>query len=436
MKRIPMQLLLCAAVLWMAAPAVLAQDAPIDDPDTVLDATQAQILTQGDASDALAGGAGAVTTNAPAIGALLPGFPLFQYQTIASRDGSTRTGRMVGLNPMNRGARTTHVTVVHIPLRINFNFSGAVRSQDPTVTDPGCLGDGNTAYALTGASPLFNNVNWMFGPTNVGNTQFPDAFQRGEFWTNVVASGGAYHLIVDRMTTPVQTINLAASNTPGSHVANVGFGGQCGTNVGTTNLPGRAGLVDINVLDPLLRGLITTLGVTNNQFPFFEVYDSYECGGACLGTNAQNQLILTNCCILGYHNYVSANGQTYGIGNFEGHINQTTGNGTLFGPGIVDVSIHAHEMLEWVNDPLVNNGVPAWGGIGQVGGCQGNLEVGDPLTGTNMPTVALSGFNYHLQELAFYNWFMGGPSRGVNGWFSSNGTFAGAAKACPPGGTN
>jgi hypothetical protein len=33
-------------------------------------------------------------------------------------------------------------------------------------------------------------------------------------------------------------------------------------------------------------------------------------------------------------------------------------------------------------------------------GCQNNLEVGDPLTGTDVPTVKMAnGYEYHLQEL-------------------------------------
>ena len=69
-------------------------------------------------------------------------------------------------------------------------------------------------------------------------------------------------------------------------------------------------------------------------------------------------------------------------------------------------------------------------------GCQSNLEVGDPLSGTLIPIVTLNGFHYHLQEMAFYSWFYGGTSLGAGGKYSSNGTFNGAAKLCPPGGTN
>ena len=66
-----------------------------------------------------------------------------------------------------------------------------------------------------------------------------------------------------------------------------------------------------------------------------------------------------------------------------------------------------HEVNEWINDPGGANPTPAWGNIGQVAGCQANLEDGDPLSGTLMPTVTLNGFTYHLQELAFF--FTGDP---------------------------
>jgi hypothetical protein len=44
-----------------------------------------------------------------------------------------------------------------------------------------------------------------------------------------------------------------------------------------------------------------------------------------------------------------------------------------------------------------------------------------------MPTITRDGFQYHLQELAFYSWFYGAPSLGVNGWYSSNDTFKSSA---------
>jgi hypothetical protein len=53
-----------------------------------------------------------------------------------------------------------------------------------------------------------------------------------------------------------------------------------------------------------------------------------------------------------------------------------------------------------------------------------------------MPPVTVNGFTYHVQELAYFSWFYGGASIGAGGKYSSNGTFRGYARLCPPGGTN
>jgi hypothetical protein len=107
----------------------------------------------------------------------------------------------------------------------------------------------------------------------------------------------------------------------------------------------------------------------------------------------------------------------------------------LGGPALfahaADISVTTHEVAEWMDDPLTNNPTKPWGNIGQVTGCQSNLEVGDPLSGTTFP-VQLNGFRYHAQELAFFSWFYHQhPSIGINHWYSSNGTFTSPAAACP-----
>jgi hypothetical protein len=98
--------------------------------------------------------------------------------------------------------------------------------------------------------------------------------------------------------------------------------------------------------------------------------------------------------------------------------------------GIRDVGIVTHEVGEWMDDPTGGNPTPPWGHIGQVSGCQANLEVGDPLTATSM-NVTVGGVPYHPQEMAFASWFYGlKPSGGVNGWYSMNGTFKQPAAPC------
>ena len=99
-----------------------------------------------------------------------------------------------------------------------------------------------------------------------------------------------------------------------------------------------------------------------------------------------------------------------------------------------DLAVPSHEMDEWANDPYVNNPTPSWGHIGQVSGCQGNLETGDPLTGTvfavnGNTTVGSTNPTYHLQELALFGWFYD-DNIGVNGWYSTRGSFLSGATIC------
>lgn len=197
-------------------------------------------------------------------------------------------------------------------------------------------------------------------------------------------------------------------------------GTQCG-NGATTNPAAKIAVVNINTVDSALQSYITAHGLNASQFPFFVTYNAVMSVG---GANNLN-----NCCVLGYHNALGTPGQTYGIAEFEGR------DQTVFS-GVADVASASHELTEWIDDPSGGNPTPPWGGIGQVSGCQSNLEVGDPLSGTLMPAVTTNGFTYHVQELAYFSWFYGGTSLGAGGKDSTNGTFAGAAKLCPPGGTN
>jgi len=338
--------------------------------------------------------------------------PFFTYNMVASRDGHTYQGSIVGGSPFSSTTnnKTTTVNVVIVPVVLNFNFGGgSVFTFSPTAGDPGCLGTGNTALNLTQRSPLFHPVSFTMNGVNVGNTTYPDAFQRGQFFKKI---GANYHLAFSATTLAARTVTLAASDTSPAHASTYHFSGQCGNNTWTTNIPGGLGVVDINTFDPIARGLIRTLHLNAGQFPFFVFYNSVF----SVGDSAN----LNNCCVLGYHSsesgLVTNPGQTYGLSEFEGR------NKTLFSGG-ADISVMTHEVGEWISDPSVNNLVPAWGHIGQQPGCQNNLEVGDPLTGTFFPTKTLNGFTYHLQELAFFSWFYGKPSIAAGGLFSDNRTF-------------
>jgi hypothetical protein len=397
-----MPVLVCAALLFAQVPVVFGQLIqvpegvflePINDNDAV------QILNAGRQAKL-------PTPSSSQI-------PFFTYNTVASRNGHTYQGSIVGGSPFNSKTnnKTTTVKFVIVPIILKFNFGdGSVFTFSPTAGDPGCLGRGNTALSLTRNSTLFHSVPFTMNGVNVGNTTYPDAFQRAEFATKI---GVNYHLAFNVTTLTAQTVILAASNTSPARASVFQFSGQCGNNTGTKNIPGGLGIVDINTFDPIAKRLIRKLSLNASQFPFFVFYNS----ALSVGDSAN----LNNCCLVGYHNsetlLVTNPGQTYGVSEFEGR-NQTLIRDTA------DISAMTHEVSEWINDPSLSNLVPAWGHIGQQQGCQDNLEVGDPLFFTLFPTKKLNGFTYHMQELAFFSWFYGKPSIGAGGLFSDNGTFS------------
>ncbi len=180
---------------------------------------------------------------------------------------------------------------------------------------------------------------------------------------------------------------------------------------------GTLGAIEINWLDNYIQTVLLpqlqSQGFGKKTFPLFLLGNVVE----YIGTSA-------NCCVLGFHSATSTapSAQTYSVSMYD--------NTSAFG-GSADVSVLSHEVAEWMDDPFVNNATNPWGNIGQVVGCQANLETGDPLTGT-VQSVSMNGKAYHLQENAFASWFYHQvPSKSVNGWYSNLGTFTTPAAPCP-----
>jgi hypothetical protein len=347
------------------------------------------------------------------------GLPVWTYSVKSSRDGKTYSGQIVGQNPATGG--TTSILTYLIPVKLVFKYSTTTSYVfDPTATDSGCLEGNNTAASLTQASPIFAPYTFATG-SDTDTTQYADHFNRANFWANI-ANKGSYDTLLTLAAVDPVTVTLSASNGTLANATVFVAGGQCGANTGNTNLPGYLGVVNINTWDPIAQSLIRSLGLNNTELPVFLFYNAVMSEG-----HSSN---LNNCCILGYHNAAGSPAQTYAVAEFEGR------DQTLFS-SVSDVSSLSHEINEWMQDPGGTNPTPAWGNVGQVSGCQSNYEVGDPLSGTLLPAIpGTNNFTYHLQELAFFSWFYGGPSIAANGGYSDNGTFHGAAKTCPPGGTN
>lgn len=349
--------------------------------------------------------------------------PLWTFRVRSSRDGNKFSGAMVGQNPFQKPGKTTVPTKV-IPVIIKTQTvavsfdpnTGLITTQpgdttfDPRHADNVCLtAPNNVPTQLLRQSPIFTPTKFVMGGTDVGTTQYNDAFQRANFWEALGEDRDDYHVLLE----PVQFLDPIILEVPAVY----GVALTNGLFLGPPAFCAPFGIVDMQWFNTYLEGtIIPSLAedVDPTNFPIFLVYNVVW---AAPGNN------IFNCCTLGYHSVTGfpIPTQTYAAAEFDssGFFLNAAGN-----PAPGDVSILSHEVDEWMNDPMVSNPTPPWGNTGQVVGCQANLEVGDPLTGTFIPAVTMpNGFTYHLQELAFFSWFFGAPSIGVNGWFSDNDTF-------------
>ena len=311
--------------------------------------------------------------------------PMWAYSVVSPLDGNLYSGQMVGRSPLFHGHRATTIPVYLVPVILTFASTGT--AFDPTSPDP-CLSSNNTVLRVVQNSPIFQNFTYIINGADVGNTQYVDAFQRANFWSDVSVAGNSYHTLLGLTTLPAVMVTVPAVS---GNVNNA----SCG----------QFGSMDINWWDSYVQNtLLPSLsgqGVGPTSLPLF-LFDSV----------VMYQGTATLCCILGYHSAygLSTSVQTYSVSGFD-----TSG---AFGG---DVSILSHEVGEWMDDPLGLNPTPLWGNIGQVAGCQNNLEVGDPLTGRLFPPVVMNGFTYDPQELAFFSWFYRQvPSIGAGGVYSDN----------------
>jgi hypothetical protein len=324
----------------------------------------------------------------------------------ANQNGTVYPFTMVGQN-VTAGSTTTTVKAFIIPLIVTFQGTGDV--YDPTTSSPGC---GEPVSAVTGElnSPEFKTRPWYAGQTFVGNEQYPDAQMREQFWswTNPKGSSPNWHVKLDVTSLPAFSI-AASSAYPEVN------GGTCAA-LGEIDMTAWQNFVQTTVL-PAYAGD----GVGPTTLPIFLVSNVVLTNPIAGGG--------TSCCVFGYHQAYNnpafaSNTQTYAFSDYQI-------NGDRPGLG-QDISGTTHEISEWANDPYGNNPVPSWGHTGQdPTSCQGNLEVGDPLTQNRFvvrpPTP--SGMTYHLQELALMGWFFD-ENFGVNGWYSTRGTFTTGATIC------
>ena len=311
--------------------------------------------------------------------AAAPGVQLAQWNgSFTDLTNKTVNFTMVGPNPAITNASTT-IPVVIIPIKMVYGALNGNRTFDPLAVT---LPNGQSLMANILASPLFqNNVTFVQGGTNLGTTQYIDAFQRGNFWSSV-SGNSLYHVLLGAPTVlPEQTITV---NVVDGMVEANPFGA------------GNVGTMYVNDFDTAVQGFISKLSQINpGVLPLFVTYDVYL-----------TQLPVGQaCCIGGYHSALGAQpaGQTY---SYATYVDST-------GAFSENVSAMSHELGEWMDDPFVDNNV----------NCTDNslMEVGDPLeNNANFGTFpyTVNGFTYKLQSLVFLGYFGAPRSTSVNSWLS------------------
>ncbi len=330
-----------------------------------------------------------------------PSIPLFHRSVT---DGvTTFPYTMVGKNPFTSHANgAVSVKTVIVPVVIKLSNGDTF---DPTVAGS-CAPSSSVTRLLK--SPIFKSKTYTWGGKNVGTGQFVSIFRRAEFRSQTKPTGLNPDLQVNLIPTKTSSITVSVP-APDSAEGTLSCGPLGAMKVSWWD----------NQVQTVLMPKLAARGFGSGMFPIFVLTNVVE-----------YDTTPANCCILGYHNAFTnpADGgtTTYGVAMYDNTHNQFT--------GVKDISALTHEVAEWMDNPLVdgvNNNTLPWGNIGQVAGCQTNLEVGDPLSGTLQPT-SLGGKTWHPQELAFFSWFYHqAPSIGVNHWYSSNGTFTTSADPCP-----
>jgi hypothetical protein len=303
---------------------------------------------------------------------------------------------MVGLDPTVQQKNPVSTIKAQI-IPVKFVFPQNVF--DPTKKDA-CTA--KSAVTMVRNSPIFKPVTLTVGGTSLGKGQFVSLFQRGNFFTSTGPGeiNPKYEVTLKETALPELTVNV-----PNGLTQN----GPCDT----------LGAIEINAWDSLVQGTIlpqlASHGVGATTLPIFLFYNV-----------VMYDTVPGNCCILGYHGAF-----TDGVGALHTYSVVDYDETGAFGSSVQDITVMSHEIAEWMDDPTGLNPTPAWGNIGQVTGCQGNLEVGDPLSGT-LEIPSDKATVYHVQDLAFKSWFYhDATSSGVNGWYSLYGTFTTFAANCP-----
>ena len=251
-------------------------------------------------------------------------------------------------------------------------------------------------------SPVFSNASYTSSNTP---TQITDAISRAEFFNRETAN---WHTELAPSVKPGQTIIVNQSTDPNhpNYLFALNSDGSCCQFVLMDS--GVFGNALFNaIVKAINEKQITPADMSSFIFPNTFLYNNGD----------PNQ-----CCVLGFHTYVTDGGspiETRWVFDYSSWI--TPG---LFGPSFQDVTALSHEIAEAFNDPFVasdgiHNATPWW--LAPNGQCQDNLETGDVIEGLPNATfpITMNGMTYHPQNEALLQWFeFRSPSDALNHAYS------------------
>ena len=295
--------------------------------------------------------------------------------------GKTWQLNMMGTAPWNGASTTIPVNIVAVSLRLQ-------NADLVTFTNV------SVAPFLTPAlnSPNFQRANYSSG----AGIQFGDAIQRAEFFHKMKAG---WHTNLH----PAAVVHSITITVPRFITVDVnGFKTQVQTYFSERAGDGRTAVFLLDqffnqqifnaVANEIKAGRFSTNALNIALFPNTFLYSLNAEGG------------VGSCCTLGFHTFFTDSGvpkESRWIFAFASWISPGVFT------GFQDVTALSHEISESLNDPFIDNQVPAWQFPGEPGTCQDNLETGDPIEVLANPSLPIhvSGVTYHPQTEALLQWF-------------------------------
>lgn len=306
------------------------------------------------------------------------GKPMLPLWTRTFSDaGTTYSYTMVGTDPA-AGSSSTTIPVLIVPFKFTMPdgsvFDATMRTQTLKIS----------AVQAFVSSPLFEPVPFRSGKVWAGDTQYLDAFQRANFWSDVSRRSPGYHVLLGVPRTIKPIVLTIPDGLGRTHVLRNGIK--------------WASISQVVAVKAVRDYLKHSQQVEPDRFVVFLSYNTVIGRGVA------------------YHS--SLGPQTFAVTVFNDR-----GVLSFIGPqfeGVANVEVSTHEIGEWLDDPFGENQTPA-----------GLLEAGDPLDGSH-EMVRSDGREYNVQELAFHDYFTckRPPSTSANGWYSFLGTFLTPSNDC------